>query len=142
MDAIELPGPVAQFFRALDDRDIDALRGCLAAEFEMVVPQRPARGFVGREQELANLALLFETYADFAVTVLRAAVTEDEVWTETVGTATGTQVAAVIIWTMDPDRQLIVRGRFYSEPVQQDAADIEEFMRGLTAGPGEQNRRH
>lgn len=132
--AIDLPAPVAQFFRALNEHDLDLLRGCLHPDFEMLVPQKPARGFVGRDQEVANIRLLFDTYADFAVQVLRAAVDGDEVWTETVGTATGLEVATVVIWTVAGD--VLRRGRYYSEPVQRDAADIEEFMRTLAPAPG------
>jgi ketosteroid isomerase-like protein len=128
--------PVDRFFHALNAHDVDELRGCLHSDFEMVVPQRPARGFAGRDQELANMRLLFETYPDFAVTVVRSARDGAEVWTETVATATGLEMAAVVIWTPDAAGAVLVRGRYYSEPVQHDAPVIAEFMHGL-AGRGE-----
>lgn len=67
----DVQGPVDRFFRALNVHDVDELRDCLHPDFEMVVPQKPARGFAGRDQELANMRLLFDRYPDFAVTVLR-----------------------------------------------------------------------
>jgi ketosteroid isomerase-like protein len=128
--------PVERFFHALNAHDVDELRGCLHPDFEMVVPQRPARGFAGRDQEIANMRLLFDRYPDFAVTVLRSARDGGEVWTETVATATGLEMAAVVIWTADAAGAVLVRGRYYSEQVQHDAPVIGEFMHGL-AGRGE-----
>jgi ketosteroid isomerase-like protein len=129
------PGsPVDQFFHALGAHDVDELRDCLHPDFEMVVPQRPQRGFVGRDQEIANMRTLFETYPDFATTVLRSVADGDEVWTESVATATGLEMAAVVIWTVDRANAVLVRGRYYSEPVQRDAPTIGEFILDLTAG--------
>jgi ketosteroid isomerase-like protein len=126
--------PADEFFSALNGHDVDRLRACLHPDFEMVVPQKPARGFVGCDQEIANMRLLFDTYPDFAVTVLRTAVDGDDVWTETVATATDLEMAAVVIWTIDRDNDVLVRGRYYSEPVQRDAPVIDEFMRDLATG--------
>jgi ketosteroid isomerase-like protein len=56
--------PVDRFFRALGAHDVDELRGCLHPDFEMVVPQKPLRGFAGRDQEIANMRVLFDTYPD------------------------------------------------------------------------------
>jgi ketosteroid isomerase-like protein len=130
------PGPVDRFFHALCAHDVDELRDCLHPDFEMVVPQKPLRGFVGRDQEIANMRVLFDTYPDFAVSVLRSAADGDEVWTETVATATGLEMAAVVIWTVDRASAVLVRGRYYSERVQRDAPAIGEFMRDLTAAGG------
>jgi ketosteroid isomerase-like protein len=129
------PGsPVDRFYHAIGAHDVDELRDCLHPDFEMVVPQRPLRGFVGRDQEIANMRALFETYPDFAVTVLRSVADGDEVWTESVATATGLEVAAAVIWTVDRASAVLVRGRYYSEAVQRDAPTIREFILDLTAG--------
>jgi ketosteroid isomerase-like protein len=103
----DVQGPVDRFFRALNVHDVDELRDCLHPDFEMVVPQKP---------------------------VLRRAGDGHEVWTETVATATGLEMAAVVIWTADHARGVLVRGRYYSEPVQRDAPVIGEFMHGLAGG--------
>lgn len=132
----ERQDPVDRFNRALNEADMDMLEGCLHPDFEMVVPQRPARGFRGRDQELANMKLLFDTYPDFAVTVLRRASDGDEIWTESVATATGLEMAAVVIWTVDRATDSITSGRYYSEPVQREAAGIDDFMRDIAGGAG------
>jgi ketosteroid isomerase-like protein len=129
--AAALPDPVDRFFRALSDHDVEGLRACLHPDFEMVVPQQPSRGFKGSEQEISNMLFLFDTYPDFSVTVLRQAVSGNEVWTETTAQATGLEMAAVVIWTIDPRSGTIFCGRYYSEPVQQDAPGINEFMRSI-----------
>jgi ketosteroid isomerase-like protein len=133
-EAAALPDPVDRFFRALSELDVEGLRACLHPGFEMVVPQRPARGFKGREQEISNMQFLFDTYPDFSVTVLRKAVSGNEVWTETTAQATGLEMAAVVIWTVDPDSGTIVAGRYYSEPVWRDAPEINEFVRSIGRG--------
>jgi ketosteroid isomerase-like protein len=122
------------FFRALSDHDVEGLRACLHPDFEMVVPQRPARGFRGREQEISNMLFLFDAYPDFSVTVLRTAVSGNEVWTETTAQARGLEMAAVVIWTIHPGSGTIAGGRYYSEPVQRDAPEINEFMRSIGRG--------
>lgn len=80
------------------------------------------------------MLFLFDTYPDFSVTVLRHAVSGNEVWTETTAQATGLAMAAVVIWTIDPRSGTIIAGRYYSESVQQDAPEINEFMRSIGYG--------
>lgn len=77
---------------------------------------------------------LFESYGDLSVRVLRRADAGNEVWTETEATATGLEMAAVIIWTIDQATGTLVGGRYYSEAVQHDAPPMEEFIRTLGAG--------
>jgi limonene-1,2-epoxide hydrolase len=123
------------FFAALNEHDEGALERCLHPDFEMIVPQKPARGFKGREQELKNMRFVFETYPDFSVTVLRKAVAGNEIWTEADGRATGLEMAAVTIWEVDEATGTLIRGRYYSEPVQHDAPGIDEFMLGIGRPP-------
>lgn len=99
----------------------------------MIVPLQPGRGFKGREQEVRNMAALFEAYGDLTVRVLRRAETDNEVWTETVATATGLEIAAVIIWTVDESTGTLLRGRYYSDVVQHEAPPMEDFINGLVA---------
>jgi hypothetical protein len=102
----------------------------------MIVPQKPARGFQGRDQELRNMRFLFETYPDLHVDILGKVVAGNEIWTESHATATGLEMAAVIIWEIDEATGTIVRGRYYSDPVQRDAARIDEFLQSLDRPPG------
>jgi ketosteroid isomerase-like protein len=123
--------PVNSFFEALNTADIDALKACLHPDFEMIVPQKPARGFVGRDQECKNMQTLFDSYPDLAVTVLRLATSGHEVWTETTATAADFDMAAVIIWTIDEATGTLRSGRYYAEPVQHDAPPIDDFIASI-----------
>ncbi len=123
------------FLAATNAHDADGVERCFHPDFEMIVPQKPARGFKGRDQEVANMRFLFETYPDFEVTLLRKAVSGNHIWTESHATASGLEMAAVTIWEIDEESGTIVRGRYYSEPVQQDAPRIDEFMHNLGQPP-------
>src|SRR5262249_26261536 len=116
------------FVAALNAHDVRAVEDCFHADFEMIVPQKPARGFKGRDQEVENMRFLFDTYPDFHVTPLRKAVAGNQIWMENKATATGLEMAAVTIWEIDEATGRILRGRFYSEPVQHDAPKIDDFM--------------
>lgn len=129
--ARDVRDPVDRFFRALNDADVAALHDCLHPDFEMVVPQRPDRGFRGRDREIGSMSYLFDTYPDFAVEVLRTAVDGDEVWTETTAHATGLEMAAVVIWSVDRSTGTLRVGRYYSEPVRRETSSIDDFVRSL-----------
>src|SRR5436305_1017609 len=126
---------VDRFYCALNAHDLDAVRACVHPEFEMVVPQKPARGFTGGDREVENMRLLFDAYPDLVTTVVRCVEDGDEVWTEMTAHASGLEMAGVVIWTVDPVAGTVTRGRYYTEPVDRDTADIAEFMRTLVRAP-------
>lgn len=51
--------------------------------------------------------------------------------TETTAAATGMEMAAVVIWTVDPAGTTIFSGRYYSEAVRREGPGITGFIRGL-----------
>jgi ketosteroid isomerase-like protein len=122
---------VDSFNSALNAHDLDQLEACLLPDFEMIVPQKPGRGFRGRDQEIRNMRQLFEAYPDFRVTVLRQAVNGIEVWTETTAHARGLEMAAIVIWMIEPETGLIAGGRYYSERVEPAAPPIDDFISDL-----------
>jgi len=126
-----------RFIDALNRKDIDAVRACVHPDFQMIVPQRPARGFRGRDQELSNMRYMFETYPDLTITLLRKARVGNEVWTETTAKAADLDMAVVTIWTIDEATDTLLDGRFYSEEVQDDAPGIDEFMGSIGRTRGE-----
>lgn len=127
--------PTDQFTAAINAKDLDLLADCLHPDFEMIVPQQPARGFRGRDQELANIRALVEAYPDFHITVLRKARAGAEVWTESSGLGTGIEMSAVVIWQLDEATNTLKAGRYFSDVVQHDAPSIDAFMdRVTTAG--------
>lgn len=130
--------PVDRFIAAFNAADPEGLEACLHPDFEMIVPQKPDRGFTGREQEMKNMRFLLDNYPGVRLTLLRKAVNGDEIWIETIARGPGLEMSAVVIWAVDPVTGTLRSGRYFSEPVQQDAADIDEFMQ--TLGRGDQRQ--
>lgn len=123
--------PVDRFFDAINRGDMEALAAVVHPDFEMVVPQKPARGFKGKEQEVSNIRYLCEQHPDLVLTVLRKARSGNEVWTEASLRAANLEMAAVTIWTVDEATGTLAAGRYYSEAVQHDAPDINDFMHSI-----------
>jgi hypothetical protein len=63
------PIAVHDFYSALNRLDPKRPEASLQPDFEMVFPQKPARGFRGRDQQISNMRPLFDTYPDFRVEV-------------------------------------------------------------------------
>lgn len=126
--------PVDRFIAAFNAADLQGLEACLHPDFEMVVPQKPDRGFIGREQEMKNMRFLLENYPGVRLTLLRKAVNGQEIWIETIARGPGIEMSAVVIWAVDRATGTLRSGRYFSEPVQQHAASIDEFMQTLGRG--------
>jgi hypothetical protein len=123
--------PALRFVEATNRGDIDAIAAAFHTDFEMVVPQHPARGFTGREQEVKNMRHLLATYPDAHIEVLRLVESGSEIWVENHLTASGLEMAAVVIFEIDAATDTIRRGRYYSEPVDREGPEIDEWMQGL-----------
>jgi limonene-1,2-epoxide hydrolase len=123
---------VTRFIEAMNNRDLDGVTRAFHPEFEMVVPQHPARGFKGREQEVANMEHLMSRYADGRIEILAMAETDAEVWVETSFVAAELEIAAVVIFEVDREQDVITKGRFYSERVDPGGPDINEWLQRLT----------
>ena len=67
---------------ATNQRDLDALVGCFAEDYENQTPAHPARGFRGSSQVRRNWEQIFAAIPDLTVKVLRCAVDGDTAWTE------------------------------------------------------------
>ena len=126
--------PALRFVEAMNQGDIDAVTAAFHPDFEMIVPQHPARGFKGREQEVKNMEYLLTNYPDLRIEVVRMVESGSEVWTENHLTATGLEMAAVVIFDIDRETDSIRGGRFYSEPVDREGPQIDEWMRNLGSG--------
>ena len=124
-------GPADRFYDAINRKDMKALADVVHPDFEMIVPQKPARGFIGKKQEVDNIVSLCESHPDLVMTVLRKVVDGNEIWAESHLTAPNLEMMAVVIWTVDPETDTLKAGRYYSEPVQRDAADINSFMKSI-----------
>ena len=124
---------VLRFVEAVNAGDLTALEAAFHPDFEMIVPQHPARGFKGRDQEVKNMRFLMEAHPEGRIEVQRMAENLPEVWIENAYRADGLEMAAVVIYEIDPETDTIRRGRYYSEPVEQGGPAIDEWMEGLEA---------
>lgn len=123
--------PVERFTEATNQHDIEKLRDALHPDFEMIVPQHPARGFKGIEQEIKNMTYLFETHPDCRVETLRMVDAGDEVWVENHLTAAGLEMAAVVVFGIDQETDTIRWGRYYSDPVDREGPGADEWMKEM-----------
>jgi ketosteroid isomerase-like protein len=126
--------PVLRFVAAVNRGDLEGIEAAFHPDFEMVVPQHPARGFQGREQEIKNMQYLLTTYPDCHIEVQRMVEAGSEIWIENHLTATGLEMAAVVIFEIDPDSDTIRRGRYYSDPVERSGPGSDEWIYRLVPG--------
>jgi ketosteroid isomerase-like protein len=111
--------------------DLDGIAAAFHPDFEMVVPQHPARGFTGREQEVKNMSHLLKNHPDAHIEVQRMVESGSEIWVENQLSATGLEMAAVVIFEIDADSDTIRRGRYYSDRVHREGPGIDEWMQSL-----------
>jgi ketosteroid isomerase-like protein len=123
--------PVLRFVEATNRGDIEGIGAAFHPDFEMVVPQHPARGFKGRGQEVKNMRQLLANYPDAHIEVQRMVESGSEIWVENHLTAVGLEMAAVVIFEIDTDTDTIRSGRYYSEPVDREGPGIDEWMQRL-----------
>jgi ketosteroid isomerase-like protein len=126
--------PAVRFVEAMNRGDIYAVTAAFHPDFEMIVPQHPARGFKGRDQEVKNMQYLLTNYPNLRIEVERMVESGSEVWVENHLIATGLEMAAVVIFEIDAETDTIRGGRFYSEPVDREGPEIDEWMRNLGSG--------
>ena len=128
-----LPPTIARLVAETNAHDIDGLVGCFAPDYTLVMPNHPARDFVGTEQVRRNWTQLFAGIPDIRVSVTAAAhAAEDPAvwWTEWEMRGTrpdgGTHLMrGVMIFTVGASEADLIRAnRFYVEPV--DAADDDD----------------
>jgi ketosteroid isomerase-like protein len=123
---------VERLARAVNAHDLEALVSCFAADYRNETPAHPARAFTGRDQVRRNWEQIFRLVPDLNATVLGCTVDGDTVWSEWEhrGTrADGSQhlMRGVVILTVGDGAA--TRARFYLEPVDADAADIDTALR-------------
>lgn len=116
--------------KALNHHDLKAFLECFDPNYRSEQPAHPNRGFGGKEQVRKNWSGMFESFPDFEAQLLRHVDDGGVVWSEWHWTATGLNMAGVIIFGMEEDR--IVWGRLYVEPVEENGQDIDEAMRTTT----------
>jgi ketosteroid isomerase-like protein len=117
---------------ATNAHDLDALVDCFAGDYENVTPAHPARGFTGQDQVRRNWEQIFAAVPDVTVTVAATAVDDSSIWSEwdmrgTRPDGSAHHLRGVIIFEVDGQRAR--RARFYLEPVDDGAGDVDDAVR-------------
>jgi ketosteroid isomerase-like protein len=120
-----------RFVDAVNRGDIDAVEAAFHPDFEMIVPQHPARGFRGRDQEVKNMRHLMTTHPEGRIEVKRMVATPTEVWIQNSMRADGLRMEAAVIFEIDQETDTIRLGHYYSDEVDDDSPEIDEWMQGL-----------
>jgi ketosteroid isomerase-like protein len=128
----EAQAMVDRLLKATNEHDVAGVAACFAEDYENETPAHPARSFRGREQVRRNWDQIFAFVPDLRADLTRSAVDGKTAWTEWDMTGTrrdGTahHMRGVVMFG--------VRGgvaqwaRFYLEPVDQDAATVDDAVR-------------
>lgn len=121
---------IERMHEALNGHDLEAFLGCFDPEYRSEQPVHPNRGFGGKDQVRKNWSAIFESFPDFKAELLRYTSDGGTVWSEWHWTATGLNMAGVILTGVENDR--IVWGRLYVEPVEEDGENIDEAVQHMT----------
>ena len=133
-------GLLDRLVAATNAHDLAAVVDCFALDYRNETPAHPARGFVGREQVRRNWEQIFAFVPDIHTTVVRHAVSGDEVWSEWEMQGTRRDgsphlMRGVIIFGVRDDHA--TWARFYLEPVQHDGGDVNDAVRRAVVPPNE-----
>ena len=122
---------VLRFVDAVNRGDVDGVEAAFHADFEMIVPQQPARGFKGRAQEVENMRLLMASHPEGRIEVRRIVEHGNEVWVQNRYTSDGLEMETVVIYEIDPATGTIRTGHYYSEKVDGGGPEINAWMEAL-----------
>jgi ketosteroid isomerase-like protein len=122
---------VLRFVDAVNRGDIDGVTAAFHADFEMIVPQHPARGFRGREQEVGNMRQLMSAHPEGRIEVRRIVEHGDEIWVQNRYAADGLEMEAVVIYEIDSATGTIRVGHYYSDKVDRGGPEIGAWLKAL-----------
>jgi ketosteroid isomerase-like protein len=122
---------VLRFVDAVNRGDVAGVEAAFHPDFEMIVPQHPARGFRGRDQEVANMRLLMTGHPEGRIAVRRLVEHGGEIWVQNTYTADGLDMEAVVIYEIDEATGTIRAGHYYSEKVDRGGPEINAWMEAL-----------
>ena len=111
--------------------DLDGMVELVHEDYESEQPFHPARGFGGRAQMKANWGALLAGVPDMAAEVVASVQAADVVWSEWhwVGTTEQGELFDLRGITQFTVRDgLIVKGRLFTELVEQGGADINDSV--------------
>jgi hypothetical protein len=120
-----------RFVEAVNSGDVQGVEAAFHPDFEMIVPQHPARGFVGRDQEVKNMRHLMTSHPEGRVEVRRMVETPGELWVQSSYRASGLHIEAVVIFEVDLETDTIRAGHYYSDEVDDESPRIDDWIQGL-----------
>jgi ketosteroid isomerase-like protein len=128
-------GPAAvvhRLERATNERDLETLVACFAANYRNETPAHPERGFTGQDQVRTNWSQIFAAIPDLTCEVLDCTVEGSTVWSEwehrgTRPDGTPHLMRGVIIFGVADG--VLAWARFYLEPVQAQAGTVDQALR-------------
>jgi ketosteroid isomerase-like protein len=123
---------VLRFIDAVNRGDVNGVEAAFHPDFEMIVPQSPARGFKGRAQEVENMRHLMAAHPEGRIEVRRVVEHGNEVWVQTRYAADRLEMEAVVIYEIDPATGTILAGHYYSQKVDRGGHGISAWMEALS----------
>ena|SRR5215211_8539816 len=125
-----MPTVLEQLHSAMNRHDLEAMLQCFDPDYRSEQPLHPNRGFGGKEQVRKNWSAILQSFPDFRAELLRYASVEGTVWSEWRWTATGLNMAGVILLGAQEER--IVWARLYMESIEEDGENIDEAVQSMT----------
>jgi ketosteroid isomerase-like protein len=129
---------VERIKQATNAHDLDALIDCFTNDYESAWPVHPARTFVGTEQVRRNWEQIFHSVPDVRIDVLDFVVSGDDVWAEwefAGNRLDGEPFLMRGVTIMHVQDGRATRARFFLEPVEADAEEVNAAVRRLVAAP-------
>ena len=128
---------VERIQQATSSRDLEALVGCFTSDYDSVWPIHPARTFTGSEQVRRNWGQIFDTVPDLKTQIIDFAVAGEDVWVEWefAGNRLDGQpflMRGVTVLHVQGDQA--TQARFFLEPVEADADEVNAAIRELLTG--------
>jgi ketosteroid isomerase-like protein len=137
--ADQATGALARLAGAVNAHDLEAIVACFAADYRNETPAHPERGFTGREQVRRNWQQILSAIPDIRATVLRAAASGTEIWSEWEHRGTRRDGSAHVmrgVIIFGAAGGLLVWARFYLEPVQDGGDNVDAAVRRQIAAAG------
>jgi ketosteroid isomerase-like protein len=130
---------VERLLKATNEHDVEGVVACFAADYRNETPAHPERSFVGNDQVRKNWTQIFAAVPDVTAQVLRCTVDGETVWTEWEHRGTRPDgsphvMRGVVIFGITDGRA--AWARFYLEPVQEGAGNVDEAVRRQVADGG------
>jgi len=123
---------------ATNEHDAQHLASLFAADYRSLQPVHPGRGFGGSAQVFENWSSVFAGVPDFRSELVASSVNADTEWGEWNWQghhADGSPFAMRGVTIFVVRDGLVVEGRLYMEPVENDGGDIEAAVQDLYKPP-------